>query len=115
MATIITEYRFPAPVSDEQLAAHARDLDPALARRDASWRRSYLSQDRLRMVCEYEAPDDDAVAAAHREESVPFEAVFSTQRWTIEELEQERAHEQLERADDAEHARKIVEPALARS
>ena len=105
MAIIVTEYRFRDPFDDEQLQAISRDLDPALARRDAAWRRSYMSSDKLRMICEFEAKDEDSVAAAHREEGVPYEAIWSADRSTLEELEAERAHEQIEPASVADVAR----------
>lgn len=105
MATIITEYRFLEPFTDEQLSAISRDLDPALARRDASWRRSYASDDRLRLICEFDAKDAETVAAAHREEGVAYEAIWNANRSTIEELEAERAHEQIEPANVADVAR----------
>jgi hypothetical protein len=39
--------------------------------------RSYLSLDRKRMVCEFEAPDAEAVRASYRSAGVAFDRVWS--------------------------------------
>jgi hypothetical protein len=114
MATIITEYRFLEPIDDEKISAIARDLDPALARRDAAWKRSYLSDDRLRMICEFDGKDVGSVEAAHQEESVPYEAVYAAQRFTAEEMQAAHEHEQIEPMKEIEDVKKKVEPAFAR-
>jgi hypothetical protein len=114
MATIVTEYRFLDPIDDDKMSAIARDLDPALARRGASWQRSYLSDDRLRLVCEFAGSDAESVAAAHREESIPYEAVYEAQRWTLEEMEQAHAHEQIQPAATGEESKKAAAPVSPR-
>lgn len=38
---------------------------------------SYLSKDRMRMVCLYQAPDAESVRTANRQAGLPFEAVWS--------------------------------------
>jgi hypothetical protein len=110
MATVVTEYRFRNPVSEEQLSAISRDLDPVLARLDASWQRSYVSDDRLRMICEFEAKNEKSVTDAHLEVSVPFEAVWSAKRWTLEEMKAEQAHERIEQVKEADETKRITRP-----
>lgn len=110
MATIIVEYRFREPVSEEQLSALTRDLDPALARRDASWARSYISTDRLRMICEFEAKNEQNVTDAHLEVSVPFESVWQATRWTALEMKAEHMHEQIEKIKETDETKRVARP-----
>jgi len=39
--------------------------------------RSYFSKDRKRMICEYEAPDAEAVRRLQRTASMPFERIWT--------------------------------------
>ena len=41
-----------------------------------SWKRSLLSNDRRRMVCEYEAPDAETVRKVQREAGLPFDRIY---------------------------------------
>ncbi len=110
MTIVVVEYRFREPVSEEQLSAISRDLDPVLARLDASWQRSYVSEDRLRMICEFEAKNEKSVTDAHLEVSVPFEAIWRATRWTLEEMKAQQAHEQIEKAKEAGKTKKVTRP-----
>lgn len=112
MAIVVVEYRFREPISEEQLAAVTRDLDPALARRDVSWQRSYLSADQLRMICEFEAKNEQNVTDAHLEVSVPFESVWQATRSTAEEMKAEHAHEQIEKVKETEDTKRVSRPEI---
>jgi hypothetical protein len=57
-------------------ASGATRLDPCLAARDARWVQTYLSVDRRRIVCEFEAPDADALREALRSADVRFERAW---------------------------------------
>ena len=48
------------------------------------WRRSSLSLDRLRMTCEFEAPDAESVREALRTAGVPYERVWTANVYAIE-------------------------------
>ncbi len=77
MARIIMEQTFESAMSDEELSVFAKRLDPCLDLRNGTWARSYLSFDRKRMMCEFEAPDAESVREALRSANVPFDRVWS--------------------------------------
>jgi hypothetical protein len=60
------EQTFDPPLTDEEHNRAAALLDPCLQVRGARWMRSYLSMDRRRMVCEFEAADAETVREAYR-------------------------------------------------
>ncbi len=68
---IVVEQFFEEPLEEDGYAASAKRLDVALAKHAAAWRRSYLSTDRMRLTCEFEAADEETVRAAYREADVP--------------------------------------------
>jgi hypothetical protein len=47
--------------------------------------RSYFSKDRRRMICEYEAPDAEAVREVQRTASMPFERIWAAEVFDWEE------------------------------
>ena len=79
MARVVMEQTFETPMTDEQLSEFAKRLDPCLDIRDGTWARSYLSSDRKRMFCEFEAPDADSVREALRSAKIPFDRVWAAQ------------------------------------
>jgi hypothetical protein len=79
MARVMMEQSFAEPMSDEALGDFAKRLDPCLELRDGTWARSYVSSDRRRMVCEFEAPDAEAVRGALRSAGIPFDRVWTAQ------------------------------------
>ena len=76
MTKVIVERRFAAPVSDADLAAGAARQQSCLDIHRVTYRRSLLSQDRQRMICEYDAPDAESVRRVQREAEGPFESVW---------------------------------------
>jgi len=74
---LIVEQSFATPLTDEQHASDGRRLDDCLGRHGGRWLRSYLSTDRKRMVCEFEAPDADAVRTSYRTAGVQFDRVWT--------------------------------------
>jgi hypothetical protein len=81
----MVEQVFSEPFTDERYAAFAKKLDPCLEVRHGAWRRSSLSLDRLRMVCEFEAPDADAVREALRTAGIAYERVWSAHVFAVED------------------------------
>jgi hypothetical protein len=79
MARVVIEQTFEQPMPDDELAALAKRLDACLELRDGAWARSYLSSDRRRMVCEFEAPDAESVRDALRSAGVKFDRVWVAQ------------------------------------
>ncbi|MEO8216405.1 MAG: nickel-binding protein [Acidobacteriota bacterium] len=79
MANLIVETSYSQPLDDATHDRLAAQLDPCLEAYGARWLRSYLSTDRLRMVCEFEAPDAEMVRMSYRSAGIDFERV-----WTAE-------------------------------
>ena len=55
MAILVLEQTFETPATTEDLDDAARRMDACLQAHGARWLRSYLSKDRKRMICEFEA------------------------------------------------------------
>ena len=85
MARVIVEQVFTEPFNDEQYAKFSKKLDPCLEVREGLWRRSSLSLDRLRMTCEFEAPDAAAVREAFRTAEIPYERAWTANVYAIED------------------------------
>jgi hypothetical protein len=77
MLRIVVERTFDLPPSDEDLTAAGIRERPCLDVYGVAWRRSLLSVDRLRMVCEYEAPDLESVRKVQREAGNQFDRVWA--------------------------------------
>ncbi len=84
MASIIVEYTFEEPMSDEALSAMSKRLDDCLEIRNGAWVRSSLSADRKRMICEFEAPDAESVREALRSARQTFDRVWPAQVFAVE-------------------------------
>ncbi|HET9949687.1 MAG TPA: DUF4242 domain-containing protein [Longimicrobiales bacterium] len=76
MAYVIVERIFEPPLTEAEQLARMSRLGPCLGLHGVRWIRSYVSKDRRHGVCEYEAPDAEAVRVAHRTANVPFERVW---------------------------------------
>jgi hypothetical protein len=85
MASIIVEYTFARPISDEELGKSAKKLDSCLEIRNGAWVRSSLSEDRKRMICEFDAPDAESVREALRVSGQDFERVWPAQVFAVEQ------------------------------
>jgi hypothetical protein len=76
MERLVVENSFDVPVTDEVRADWTRRLSPCLEAYGARWTRSYLSRDRMRMICEFEAPDAESIRTAVRNAGMPFDRVW---------------------------------------
>ena len=85
MARVIAEHTFETPLSDEELASMSRRVDACLEVRDGAWVRSYVSADRKRMICEFEAPDAESVRHALRSAESKFDRVWSATAFVVED------------------------------
>jgi Protein of unknown function (DUF4242) len=85
MATILVEQIFEPQLSDEAYGKLAKKLDPCLDAHDAIWCRSYISKDKTRVVCEFEAPDAESVREAMRSAGMPFERIWNAELVRIED------------------------------
>jgi hypothetical protein len=85
MARIIVEQVFTEPLTDKRYADFAKALDPCLEVRNGVWRRSSLAKDKLRLTCEFEAPDAESVREAFRNAGVAFERVWAADVFAVED------------------------------
>ena len=85
MAKVVLEQSFEQPISEEEYGRFAARLDPCLEVRNGCWVRSYFSKDRRRCICEFEAPDAESVRDALRMASVPFDRVWSSDVYAVED------------------------------
>jgi hypothetical protein len=76
MERIVVERSFDTPQSDEDMKIVANRERPCLGVYNVVWKRSLLSTDRRRMVCEYEAADAETVRKVQREAAADFERVW---------------------------------------
>ena len=84
MAVLVLEQTFESPVSPEELTDSAKRLDKCLEAHGARWMRSYLSKDRKRMICEFEAADAEQVRDAARSAGVPFDDCWTADMYARE-------------------------------
>jgi uncharacterized protein DUF4242 len=64
---IVVERHFETPQTDADMAAVADRERGCLGINRVIWKRSLLSDDRRRMICEYEAPDAESVRRVQRQ------------------------------------------------
>lgn len=76
MSRIVVERNFETPQSDAEMKAVADRERPCLSAYNATWRRSLISADRKRMVCEYEAADAETMRRIQREAGAEFDRVW---------------------------------------
>jgi hypothetical protein len=79
---IVVERSFETPQTDADMKLVADRERPCLSAYQATWRRSLLSADRKRMVCEYEAADAESMRQIQREAGAQFERI-----WVAEVIE----------------------------
>ena len=77
MANMVVEQTFEKPLSPDDLNAMAKRVDPCLEAHGAKWVRSYISSDRKKVVCEFEAPDAEKVRESYRSAGVTFDKVWT--------------------------------------
>ena len=85
MARVLVEQVFTEPLTDERYMASAKRLDPCLEVRNGAWRRSALAGDRMRMICEFEAPDAESVREACRTAGIPTERIWAADVFAVED------------------------------
>jgi len=85
MAALIVEQTFEVAISPEELNAAASRVDRCLEAHGARWVRSYLSLDRKRMICEFEAADAEAVRASYRSAGVSFDGCWGADVYTADQ------------------------------
>lgn len=76
MMRIVVERSFEMPQSDEDMRRVADQERPCLEANEATWKRSILSADRKRMICEYDAADAETMRRIQREAGADFDAIW---------------------------------------
>ncbi|MGB7087593.1 MAG: nickel-binding protein [Phormidesmis sp.] len=77
MAIVVVETIYDPPI-DQILWDELVDRSlPCLTERNVVWKRTYLSRDRTRSICELEATDAETVRAAYRKGNVPYNHIWS--------------------------------------
>jgi hypothetical protein len=77
MAILVLEQSFETPVTSEELNESAKRFDHCLEQHGARWMRSYISKDRTRIICEFEAADAESVRNSARSAGVPFDKCWT--------------------------------------
>lgn len=77
MARVILERNFDPPVTDDERQRLTGRLAPCLEQHGARWIESRLSVDGRRMICEFEAPDAEAIRTALRTARLRYDRVWS--------------------------------------
>ena len=73
MAILVLEQTFEKAMTEQDLTDAAKRFDKCLEAHGARWMRSYLSKDRRRMICEFEAGDAEQVRNSARSAGIPFD------------------------------------------
>jgi hypothetical protein len=79
MPRFIVERSFSPPLTELELDAVEQRMAPCLDLYNVRWVRSYWSDDRKHMICEYEAMDAESVRKVQREAGAKFERVWPAQ------------------------------------
>lgn len=77
MELVIVERHFDQPFTEEQGATMIRRFGPCLSVRRITRLQSFISKDRLRTLCIYEAPDASSVRDVHDREGIPYVRIWS--------------------------------------
>jgi Protein of unknown function (DUF4242) len=76
MPYFVVERSFTQPYLDADISTDVIREKPCLEMYGVTWSRSVLSGDRLRMICEYSAPDAESVRKAQRQAGKEFERIW---------------------------------------
>lgn len=99
MELIIVERTYDQPLTDEIGASMTRRFGPCFSLRRIKRLHSYISKDRLRTVCVYEAPDASSVRDVHDREGIPYLRI-----WSADMLSVPTVSEALDRDDGQREA-----------
>jgi hypothetical protein len=76
MSRIIVERSFDKPFTQDDFDAVSQRVGACLDLYGVRWVRSHISSDRMRMICEYEAPDAQSVREVQNAAQASFERVW---------------------------------------
>ncbi|MGB5704450.1 MAG: DUF4242 domain-containing protein, partial [Polyangiales bacterium] len=76
-ARVMVERKFDEGASFEELQTQEDAFAWCAEQHEVTFIRSYFSKDKKRMICEYEAPDAEAVRRLQRTASMPFDRIWT--------------------------------------
>jgi hypothetical protein len=76
MPYLIVESEYDPPVSDDALVNMSESLRPCIDMRGIRKLRSWIAEDRRRVICEFHAADTESVRQAYRSAEVAFARVW---------------------------------------
>jgi Protein of unknown function (DUF4242) len=79
MGRIVVERTFEQSQTDSDLDAAAKRESLCKGIHSITWKRSVLSSDRRRVICEYEAPDAETVRRVQLEAGIPFDRIWAAE------------------------------------
>ena len=79
MALIVVETTYDPPIDQALWDELEKQAAPCMMERNITWKRTYLSRDRKRTICELEAADADTVRAAYQRGNVPYDLIWSAE------------------------------------
>jgi hypothetical protein len=82
MELVVVERTFEEPVECKAILEGEKRARWCLELHNVRYVQSYLSADRRRMICIYEAPDAEAVRTVNSTAKVPFDRVWSASLMT---------------------------------
>lgn len=77
MVRVIVERKFDEAGCFDELQAREESFAWCAEQYQVKFIRTYFSKDRKRMICEYDAPDAEAVRSLQRTASMPFERIWT--------------------------------------
>ena len=77
MEQVIVERSFGEATEFEALQTRMDKISWCLEQHRIRFLRSYLSSDKKRMICVYEAPDAESVRIANRQGELPFDHIWT--------------------------------------
>lgn len=86
MPHVIVESLFDQMFTEEDHEMRGAQLHPCLAQNGVRWIHSFVSKDRRRMICHFEAADAESVRMAHRTANVRFSRVWPAEMVTQDDV-----------------------------
>jgi hypothetical protein len=77
MIRIVVERTFATPQTDDDMAMVADRERGCLGIYRVTWKRSLLSDDRRRMICEYDAPDAESVRRVQQQAEAAVDRIWT--------------------------------------
>ncbi len=77
MATVVVERSFEAPIEFEEIREKENGFAWCLEENNIQLVQTYLSLDRKRITCIYEAPDAEAVRRVSDRAKLPYDRIWS--------------------------------------